>query len=73
MKVFYCDEFTGHYPVGTAAIIVAKTIKEAAQQLMIELANRGLEQSIDVEQLTEVKPNQPGATPFALILCDGDY
>ena len=69
MKVYYCKSFTGRYPVGTAAIILANNIVEAKKLLEIELTNHGLEQEISYSQIMEIDRSRPQA----LILNDGDY
>ena len=75
MKVFTCDDFKGHYPVGTAAVVVAENIVEARKLLDAELARLGLAQdhghpsrpySFSLTQLHTSKPT-------VIILCDGNY
>lgn len=66
MRTFYSSNFTGRYPVGTAAIVVAETKAEAAALLEAELSKRGLRFD---GTLQEVVP----AMPQVLILLDGDY
>lgn len=67
MKFFTCTNFDGHYPVGTAAVIIAKDFDEARELLRIELEGHSLDssQSLELEEI-EVKPQ-------AIILCDGNY
>lgn len=69
MKVFYCTSFTGQYPVGASAVIVAKSRKSAAHLLEEALAERGLRQKIDPKDLTQINTK----LPEAIILQDGDY
>ena len=69
MFMFYCNKFTGHYPVGTAAIIIASSVDEAIGLLEEELRSRGLRQRIRPEQLTVIDLGHPQA----LILQDGNY
>ncbi len=42
MKTFYTTDFTGHYPVGTSAIVRAESMEEAAFMLDAELFKQGL-------------------------------
>lgn len=68
LKVFTCTEFAGHYPVGTAAVIVAQDMAEARNILAKELASRGLELEED-EKVVELILD----APKAIILRDGNY
>lgn len=67
MRVFTCNDFTGFYPVGTAAVIVADT-EEAARGMLDEvLADKGLKP--DPYTLVEID-----VCCFQVsILCDGNY
>lgn len=58
--------FTGHYPVGTAAIVQAPNRKAAAKLLEKELKGSGLEQEILPESMTLFKGG-------CVILNNGDY
>jgi hypothetical protein len=69
MKVFTCKEFTGHWPAGTAAVVVADTAMEAARLLMEDLKAHGLAQDLDDLDMWEVPTHQP----WVRILCDGNY
>lgn len=42
MKTYTNTSFTGHWPVGTAAVVLAETAEEAAELLNVELRSRGL-------------------------------
>lgn len=69
MKVWTCNNFTGHWPVGTAAVIAALTREQAVGLLADKLCGEGLSQEIkleDVEELDLAKPN-------CVILCNGEY
>lgn len=71
MKVFTCTNFHGHYPIGTAAVIVADDKAAALTALLQILSEVGLPQTpedIDCLVLQEV-PMSPGV----MILCDGNY
>lgn len=69
-KVFAFTGFKGHWPVGTAALVIAEDMNEAARLLSDELADRGLGQIIDVKEAVEVNPS---AGKGVRILLDGDY
>lgn len=69
-KLYACTNFKGHYPVGTAAIVVARGPNAAIAQLRGVLAAANLSQDEDWKpELKEFKIDQPGA----YILRDGDY
>lgn len=69
MKVWISSDFEGHYPVGTAAVIVAKNEKEAKRLLIEAAAPGGLVLNAEDFDVEEVDLTKPGAT----ILCDGNY
>ena len=69
MKIYTCTQFQGYYPVGAAAIVVAKNAEEAAQMLTNRLAVMGLPQIIGVSHMEGVLSSVPSVT----ILCDGNY
>lgn len=69
MKVFYSNDFRGHWPVGTAAIVVAKDQDEARRLLIIQAKFRGLDLSDDDFTLKELSTDWRGA----VILADGNY
>lgn len=69
MKLWTCTEFTGHYPVGTAALVVANDEEQACRMLEDVLLANGLRQEIKPEMLKRVSM---GATR-AILLCDGNY
>jgi hypothetical protein len=66
MRLFYSSDFTGHWPVGTAAVVVANDEEEAAALLSSRLLEHGL--SFD-GRLTEIDATKP----MALVLLDGNY
>ncbi len=67
MKVFTCNDFEGHWPVGTAAIIVAETEDEAIGELGQRLLDRGLPGiGFSLNELDL-------SSSSVLILCDGNY
>jgi hypothetical protein len=68
MKVFVERTFTGFWPVGTAAVIVADTKQRAEELLRDALAARGLtpDQRLQLEELET-------AMEQAIVLRDGNY
>lgn len=68
-NVFVCTEFTGHYPVGSAAVVVAWTSEEAAELLNKALRDRGLAGDAKPDDMAEISV----FTKRAFILNDGDY
>ena len=69
MKVWTHTGFKGIWPVGTAAVVVAKDRLEAASVLEAELADINMSQTIDPTAFEEVNTKVPGA----IILNDGNY
>jgi len=69
MKIFTAKKFTGYWPVGTAAVIVARNVKEAVMLLEEELKKRGLSQKISPDSLVELNLNKE----TVVILRDGNY
>jgi len=70
MKIYTCTNFKGHYPVGTAAVVVANNRQEAERVLEDELHNLNLPQDRHWEpRLTEALTD----TAYAIILNTGDY
>lgn len=70
MTLYYNDTFTGHYPVGTAAIVWASSRVRAAIKLETELDRIGLKQKIEFSDMKEFKPTRYESV---LILNDGNY
>lgn len=66
MNIYTNATFNGHYPVGTAAVVVAKDQLEAARELSNELLRIGLPQDVNPSEMIEIKEG-------VRILCDGDY
>ncbi len=69
-RVFTCADFDGHWPVGTAAVVIAESPEVAASALENELQCRGLTQRINPTQMQEIERS---AAPVVKILADGDY
>jgi hypothetical protein len=69
MKVFKITGFDGHWPVGTAAVVVAKDTYQAAKILQASLEESGLKRDISEESLIEIDTGLMSVH----ILCDGNY
>lgn len=68
MKIFSCDDFTGHYPVGTSAIIIAEDEAQAKSLLDEKL----LEQNLKLDGTESFKEINLHSAK-AIILNNGDY
>lgn len=64
MKVYYSNDFSGHYPVGASAIVRAESAEEAKALLSQALEQQGLKFN---GTLTEFRGKG------VVILQDGDY
>lgn len=70
MKVFFNNKFRGHYPVGTAALVVADHAQNACDLLNHKLkAEHSLDGDAKVEDMIEV----PTTHNQVVILNDGNY
>lgn len=68
MKVFYTNDFRGHYPVGTAAVVVARNLDEAYVLMNNQLCAMGLAENNDYT-LKELVTD----STHVVVLCDGNY
>lgn len=68
-KIFLCNNFEGHYPVGTAAVVVAYDAAQASFMLEQELDKMGLKQKIRSNQFKVVDADSYGV----YILSYGNY
>lgn len=67
MNVYTCDDHEGHWPVGTASIVIAEN-EDAARRLLIkELAKQGLHDDDFTIKLVDTTQEQ------AIVLRNGDY
>lgn len=74
MKIFTCNNFIGHYPVGTAAVMSAENEEQARAILATELERVGLLKYNNPANWEIVEfPTIALLTPTCLILRDGDY
>lgn len=69
MNTYTITGFTGHWPVGTAAVVVAQTAAMAAQALEEALRQQGLPQVIDPAKMERLSTY----VPTIRILNDGNY
>lgn len=69
MNVYTNNEFKGHYPVGSAAVVAADSQYEAAVFLSATLESIGLKQNIMPEHMILVDRSQINC----VILNDGNY
>lgn len=69
MKVWYSRDFLGHYPVGTAAVMVASSEDIARLLLEIEMRAEGIEITKKPFTVEELDTSEPGI----VLLCNGEY
>ncbi len=71
MRCFYTNDFPGHMPTGTAAVVVARDLQQARRRLNSLLVANGLPIAVvypeDRYTIHEVKDGP------AVMLQDGDY
>lgn len=69
-KIYTCKTFTGHWPVGTAAVVIAKNQIEAADKLNAALKEVGLKGDAEPSEMVlfPLGPNDD-----VRILNDGNY
>ena len=70
MKTWTNTTFTGHWPVGSAAVVRAKNRHDAAELLNDVLREHGLPGDVDGKDMMEF-PISEGEE--VRVLCDGDY
>ena len=69
VMIYTNNKFTGHWPVGTAAIVVAPDSEQAARLLERKLDEIGLAQDVKADDMEEFKLHDG----MVKILLDGDY
>ena len=70
MKVFICKDHDGHWPVGVASVVVAKSKKSAKKLLDAALLSEGLKKcELSPYTLEEVSLEEPRA----YVISSGDY
>ena len=65
--IYTCNNFDGHWPVGSAAVVRAECPEEAAILLSTELKRLGLKQIVNPDQMKLM------CNEAVIILCDGNY
>lgn len=68
MRVFTCSDFSGHYPVGVAAVLVGESEEDVREEFAAILAGVGLRLRGD-ETFIELDTTRQNVR----VLCDGDY
>lgn len=71
METWTCRGFTGHWPIGTAAVVYAETREQAAELRNNELNTCGLPGNVVPENMIKFPPDTQH--PAVLVLCDGNY
>lgn len=70
MNVYAITSFYGHWPVGTAAIVVAENRDSAIVLLLAKLVEEGLgQQDVNTWNIQAVDQD----TAHAIVLLNGDY
>ncbi|MDR5784079.1 hypothetical protein QCE63_32175 [Caballeronia sp. LZ065] len=69
MKIYTCSNFTGFYPVGVAAVIVAECASAAEHLLNVALQAVGLPGDAQIDEGSAVDAGVPGI----VMLKNGDY
>jgi len=68
MKTYTNNSFTGHWPVGTAAVVRAQNADKAAEILNTELRSQGLPGDATAAEMKAL-----GRKVRVVILNDGNY
>lgn len=69
MNTWTCNNFKGHWPVGSALVVTADNIELAIMIVERKLREEGLQQTIKPEQLIPL----PTHHRYVRILVDGNY
>ena len=69
MRVWYCTDHDGHWPVGSASVVVAEYEDQARAYLIEALREKGIHQPKGDFTLTEL----PLDAAKAVVLNDGEY
>jgi hypothetical protein len=69
MKIYYNNTFSGYYPVGASAVVVARNRPLAASTLQKKLKEIGLGQEVEPKSMVKVSTTEPKV----IILQDGNY
>lgn len=66
MRVFVSADFSGYWPVGAAAVVIAESVEQATELLSRELTDRALKFDGTLQEINTTKPH-------AFVLLDGEY
>lgn len=69
MHIYTNTSFTGHWPVGSAVVVTARSRIHAAELLEKTLETMGLKQTIDPKKMVLMD----AAHANVRVLCDGNY
>ncbi|AQG98332.1 hypothetical protein A9R05_05470 [Burkholderia sp. KK1] len=69
MRIYKCTNFTGFYPVGVAAVIVAECASAAEHLLNVALQAVGLPGDAQISEDDAINSDVPGI----VMLRNGDY
>lgn len=69
LRVYVCNRFTGHYPVGVAAAVVSDSQENAAKELNEQLKQCGLPGDAAANDMGWLMTKEKQA----IVLCDGNY
>jgi|GEM_PF-2309499 len=69
MKIYKCTNFTGFYPVGVAAVVVAECASAAEHLLNVALQAVGLPGDAQIDEDSAIDPTVPGI----VMLRNGEY
>jgi hypothetical protein len=69
MNVYFCTSFSGHWPVGTAAVVIAPSDTMAADLLNEELLKKYLKADVRPQDMQKIDHE----VSAAYVLCDGNY
>lgn len=73
MRVFHTNDFKGHYPVGTAAVIVARDLDEAYRLMTSQIIAMGLGHHLGKPNGDFTIKELPTDSTGVVVLCDGNY
>lgn len=73
MNIYTCTTFKGHWPVGTAAVVIASDEAQGAALLAQELVRVGLPQVVSESALKRLCGAANGTRAGVLVLNDGEY
>lgn len=70
MRLWTCNDFKGHWPVGSAAVVLAENEDRARELLDAAIKGRSLPDGLQSDEpIVEVDMG----VEQAIVLCDGNY